>query len=397
MKISIYNVEFGESLLLQYENENLLIDMGSDSNCVDFDNIWNDIYSESMDKNLSIMCSHFHDDHINGILKYNKNAKNISKVFLPDFLDLESKNGYDFVKLSVLESFFESIVLNEKLKLNLFDLLKFVMDNKTIVYFLHVGSNFHVDRQEYKVLWPDAKKITIINNKTGHLIEHIISGINKSFDQEEYYKIAEFMDEGINTLVNGIAEQISKAYGALRDFDVDKKQDGRVDISDISRMIERLSYVSKLLSKNSERNKEIKKYLLTFRKKQNEMSIVFHNAENKDGANVLLLADIPNNTFNRNIACYLHYEYKIIKVSHHGTYSHFTNRLPKSEFLLISNGKNKHPGYGKISNQYAGFYNAFQKPKYNMICTNQRCETLELGKQCRYGKQCGVKSLKYSI
>lgn len=42
MSITMYNVEFGESLLIQHEKENLILDMGSEYSRFIFEDIWED-------------------------------------------------------------------------------------------------------------------------------------------------------------------------------------------------------------------------------------------------------------------------------------------------------------------------------------------------------------------
>lgn len=83
MKIKMYNVGFGEAVLLKKaangREENLLVDFGSDTpeNCIadigqtisKNDNVTTEIYNDTKGEEVSVLLSHFHMDHIYGVLE----------------------------------------------------------------------------------------------------------------------------------------------------------------------------------------------------------------------------------------------------------------------------------------------------------------------------------------
>jgi hypothetical protein len=392
MHLSFYNVGFGDSSILVGDKENLLIDLGSDFNCFDFEPIWKDIYSECKEKDLIVMCSHFHDDHINGIIKHDKGSKTISEVIIPNFLSIPLCMEYSFTELSIYQAFFESVIINKKIKLSIYDLLKFLCENNTKVRFVQAENKFVYDNSEYRVLWPNPHHIELINDNDLDTINYI----NEKFDEKEYDNTDEkthltlLEQNGLRGFIRKIAGNIDKLYMSLNITNNNDFMSQIETVEDVGRDLEKLERLSNaigLVDKDG-----IKKFTRKFKIKQNELSIVFHNDQYLPDRNILFTGDVTSVLFDNYIYAFLHKEYNVIKAPHHGTFNlHFTYKLPISNNILISNGNNSHPRYGKISIQYGCYYNAFQNPKFKVICTNTKCEMKEKGHVCKYDHQCGFK------
>ena len=119
------------------------------------------------------------------------------------------------------------------------------------------------------------------------------------------------------------------------------------------------------------------------RNHQNEFCLVFDNTTCEKS--VLFLSDIDKNNFENNIKTKLLNNYWTIKIAHHGTFHHFTNKLPDSKYKIISNSFYKNTGWG-ITAEYPNNYAS------NFICTNNNnCKYyLDNGKCCPNSFKCGI-------
>jgi ribonuclease BN (tRNA processing enzyme) len=120
----MYNVGFGDCFLLHGERENLLVDFGSDTPNL-LSEVATSITEECREKELSILITHFHNDHINGFLDQDLNNNVIKKIYLPDILQMKRCGGkINFYQLHILSDIFSAIKLKNKLDITLYSLLK---------------------------------------------------------------------------------------------------------------------------------------------------------------------------------------------------------------------------------------------------------------------------------
>ena len=132
MKIKMYNVGFGEAVLLKKaangREENLLVDFGSDTpeNCIaDVGqtteknvNVTTRIYNDTKDEEVSVLLSHFHMDHICGVLETDLlDHVCLKRTYIPNLLLMQSRdNTYSFLQIQILRELFESVYLYEEKK-----------------------------------------------------------------------------------------------------------------------------------------------------------------------------------------------------------------------------------------------------------------------------------------
>ena len=85
-KLRMYNVEFGDAFLLYGQGENLLVDLGSIQNGFPFSRVRDSIKDESREKELSLLLTHFHEDHWSGLHNQTPGHQlpGLKMVYLPD-------------------------------------------------------------------------------------------------------------------------------------------------------------------------------------------------------------------------------------------------------------------------------------------------------------------------
>ena len=103
-----------------------------------------------------------------------------------------------------------------------------------------------------------------------------------------------------------------------------------------------------------------------------------------------MLGDVSPNIFNNYIYPQLLYgtmplsKIKVVKVSHHGTKSYYTDKLPQAKAYLVSNSGDKYKNWA-IDDRYGLYY------ADKMQCTNtfnDRCEYCKL--HCSSCPMCAV-------
>lgn len=414
MKVRMYDVKFGECIMLYHEQENLLVDFGCDSGsefCSDeaeyavakngyvrrLERVAEDIVNESSGKDLSVLLSHFHDDHINGFLKTKlADQVQVKNLYIPNVVEMNITHGkISALQMSILHDIFEAVVLqNGSPKITLYSLLLKILDvNSKVqcVCFLERGKDFEVSKTKYDVLWPCFKKLKY-HSKT----------ITKVLKTAELLGLAEHIGgDGEQTgfdIVNEFAELIGNAYGRVSNSkylsedkfrlihellpDLDSKY------QELEDTISKFTDNKTLLSVNLQ--KEIKATIRMMDDK-NKVSIVFQDRVEGAYHNVFMTGDALKSDLEwviqqNEIGLPRHFSnrYLIVKAPHHGTPSHYTPLLPNCHFVLISNGKNR-KGYGRIAYEYGGFL--WSNRSANMVCTNQNCELLELDKKGK-GHRC---------
>ena len=80
----MFQMGFGESILLHKGDTCLLVDCGSESSCREeyFDNVFRELKKY---EKRSLMISHFHADHMNGIKPLSDHfSKGFEKVYVPN-------------------------------------------------------------------------------------------------------------------------------------------------------------------------------------------------------------------------------------------------------------------------------------------------------------------------
>lgn len=344
----MYNCGFGDCFLIydktDTNNSCILLDGGSIKNVSNNQKkqIILDIERElKRSKTNYGIITHFHSDHYNYVKKLP--PKIFDEYFFPNLYfckDIVKLNLYTYLGCNINDEI-RHFALNMLTFCNLLPKLK---DNGKINLLMY-NANF---LNTYEVLWPDMK----LNSPK---IEVFLKEL-----EIEYFI-------GVDT---NIIDKIASRYVNVCSTGSVGKRQLRQLITFTRTELENIKRIN-----FSEHEKEkIKSF-------QNECSLVFHELEGN--TKWLFLGDIDTKNFENTIIQRIEKKYDYVKVSHHGTASHFTKKLPESSFYMISNLFRKnfsidaqyHLFYLPHSmictnNSGCDFYNNYCKKKFNPLCHN---------------------------
>lgn len=396
-RLRMYNVEFGDAFLLFGKQEHLLVDLGSIDRNVDFDPIRDDIRMECCGKTLSLLLTHFHKDHWSGLR--NQPAAHslpaIRTVYLPDIFALRVPGRQDALVDGLLGELLEAVVLDQAQapEFTLAELLRQVLpDVGGRVSLLHRDDHFTVDDTEYEVLWPRLKPKDITRRRRAafrRFLERLERAV-RAMDVPE--------EEGIWRTVNALADVLLRDFAARmelpRQLELFSEQgpDYQILYGRAVRLAQQLRYV---YMGDEESQQGIRYYARTLQEDWNKVSLVFHNCTPCPAGTVLMTGDVPGKVLQRQAdgvygTPFFREDYRIIKAPHHGTDSHFFDRLPPCDFLCISNGTGN-SRFQKISRGYEGVYGILGR-RTALHCTNDRCEYSAGGFPCPGAGCCGQSS-----
>lgn len=350
--LKMYNVEFGDCFQLLGtdidENYSLLVDFGSDSPKVKVAQIESSIRRtlNTYHPNAKVcgMITHIHEDHYS--LFCNLPMHFFDIFYLPNFF------SPSIIRMSLFTLIFTA--RTSTVYAFAYALLKMI-PNLLSSKILRYNSQIHFVQKGEKiiddidVLWPSPTLTT--NSALDNIIENFEAIIRT---RDEYTSIIE--------TVNKLQRQYFSLLG----------ENHRITQTDIN-----MSTATEILSTlNTLPNLSLglgKKETKTIRDIQNNCSIVISKPNS-----VLMLGDITAAICNKHIIPIVkNNQYKITKVSHHGTRPYFTKNLPASEYMLIPNGHRKRAI--PISALYALTY---RNSKF--ICSNacKFCEVRAAGITC---------------
>lgn len=388
MKIRMYNVGFGDCFLLSQNHQHLLVDFGSDTH-KNFKEIAQNLLDECKEDTVSVLLSHFHLDHLNGIIATDCLEKlNIDKVYLPDLFQMKkSGNRLNYFQIVMLEDIFRNVFLSHRPKISMYELLLKMMKANTVVEFVQCGHHFEFAKETYEVLWPNFNLLNI-NERSEKAIIKCLVDLNlisqEQLNRKDSIKIP-IIDDMIEHLLDGfssLTQNHSPAYLEQEhsyDFIFNQYQ------KDLDDLLEKHHEIYK-------KEKMIHARLNSIAKLGNEISIVFQDVAQHDISKVLMCGDVTKTHYlkMRGIAK----KVSVIKAAHHGTDTHFVECLPDHDRMLISNGEPAgwHRHYGKIAFQY-GLYMNDDKP---LICSNSRC-LLKEGSYTHQCKQCSGEANKEQL
>ena len=373
MKVRMYNVGFGDCFCLRDRKKSLLVDFGTNNSRIEgrprreiFDLIISDLSTISS-KNL--LLTHFHMDHLSGLL-YMMKKKDISvdfgKIYLPDVFS-KKEMSRTLVLLLLADLLKESGLPSRQV--SLFALVDALLENKQNVELLSRGKLFE---NKYQALWPD---VDIIQKETDEVYDQLskderfaeVMNVLLEF-AEKLRKIVWSMTEEGSVQAEEEPEKISLAYVYDREF----------------RRIKAIPEFRELLNYLNENKVNLRQF-------KHKISIVFQNA--KDGElNLLFTGDaqpehmkmIAEN-YDGKLPLYEHYW--CIKVPHHGTQGHYFDFSQyEPENMLISNGihfanSKKESKELRTSPLYGGL---FYIPDTHMYCSNcDCCDSYENGCSCK--------------
>ena len=373
MKIRMYNVGFGDCFCLRDRKKSLLVDFGTNNSRIEgrprreiFDVIISDLSTINC-KNL--LLTHFHMDHLSGLLYMMKNrdsSLDFGKIYLPDVFSKEEMSR-TLVLLLLADLLKESGLPSRQV--SLFALVDALLENRQNLELLSRGKIFE---DKYQALWPDTD---VIQRETDGVYNEICKNENLAAVMEELLNFAEklrriiwSMTEEGKAQTEEEQEKISLAYVYDREF----------------RRIKAIPEFKELLSFLNTNKVNLRQF-------KHKISIVFQNA--RDGElNLLFTGDVqPGHlkmiaeNYDGKLPLYEHYW--CIKVPHHGTQEHYFDFSQyEPENMMISNGihfanSKKESKELRTSPLYGGL---FYIPDTHMYCSNcDCCDCYENGCSCK--------------
>ena len=373
MKVRMYNVGFGDCFCLRDRKKSLLVDFGTNNSRIEgrprreiFDVIISDLSTINC-KNL--LLTHFHMDHLSGLLYMMKNrdsSLDFGKIYLPDVFSKEEMSR-TLVLLLLADLLKESGLPSRQV--SLFALVDALLENRQNLELLSRGKIFE---DKYQALWPDTD---VIQRETDEVYNEICKNENLAAVMEELLNFAEklrriiwSMTEEGKAQTEKEQEKISLAYVYDREF----------------RRIKAIPEFKELLSFLNTNKVNLRQF-------KHKISIVFQNA--RDGElNLLFTGDVqPGHmkmiaeNYDGKLPLYEHYW--CIKVPHHGTQEHYFDFSQyEPENMMISNGihfanSKKESKELRTSPLYGGL---FYIPDTHMYCSNcDCCDCYENGCSCK--------------
>ena len=373
MKVRRYNVGFGDCFCLRDRKKSLLVDFGTNNSRIEgrprreiFDVIISDLSTINR-KNL--LLTHFHMDHLSGLLYMMKNrdsSLDFGKIYLPDVFSKEEMSR-TLVLLLLADLLKESGLPSRQV--SLFALVDALLENRQNLELLSRGKIFE---DKYQALWPDTD---VIQRETDEVYNEICKNENLAAVMEELLNFAEklrriiwSMTEEGKAQTEEEQEKISLAYVYDREF----------------RRIKAIPEFKELLSFLNTNKVNLRQF-------KHKISIVFQNA--RDGElNLLFTGDVqPGHlkmiaeNYDGKLPLYEHYW--CIKVPHHGTQEHYFDFSQyEPENMMISNGihfanSKKESKELRTSPLYGGL---FYIPDTHMYCSNcDCCDCYENGCSCK--------------
>lgn len=373
MKVRMYNVGFGDCFCLRDRKKSLLVDFGTNNSRIEgrprreiFDVIISDLSTINR-KNL--LLTHFHMDHLSGLLYMMKNrdsSLDFGKIYLPDVFSKEEMSR-TLVLLLLADLLKESGLPSRQV--SLFALVDALLENRQNLELLSRGKIFE---DKYQALWPDTD---VIQRETDEVYNEICKNENLAAVMEELLNFAEklrriiwSMTEEGKAQTEEEQEKISLAYVYDREF----------------RRIKAIPEFKELLSFLNTNKVNLRQF-------KHKISIVFQNA--RDGElNLLFTGDVqPGHlkmiaeNYDGKLPLYEHYW--CIKVPHHGTQEHYFDFSQyEPENMMISNGihfanSKKESKELRTSPLYGEL---FYIPDTHMYCSNcDCCDCYENGCSCK--------------
>lgn len=336
MKAKMYNVQFGEAILLQEDApkspECLLVDFGSDkpggggTSPALLQKVADRIVADTQGKILSVLLSHFHMDHINGILETDLTDRVcLGNVYIPDITEMQFSNGgLSFLQVHLLHELFESVLLYGPPlhRFSLYDLLMKLMSIRGRVHFLSARKTFEVAGRKYMVLWPSFASVTV-SKKLSKDLEALLKG--KKHDEKDGWFGEEEDGRGLLDRLDRYSEALVKAYRLLLVENSQGTEETLRQLLDLQEAV--VAAADRWMEEASQEDKaELKKRMQTMKNQGNRISVVFCDMNSTGKRNILMTGDATAADLKKILggSC----TYTAIKAPHHGTKTHYWSGLP---------------------------------------------------------------------
>ena len=332
--IDMYNAHFGDCFVIQDEDSNLVVDFGIHQNAAvswrytNKDILTRDIanYLGTNYKRLSLLITHFHYDHVSGLIHMMKDVKScreskmvsiydglFKKIYIPNIWN----NPFTIVSLGIEEKIFELQLKKTGLpynsSLSLFDLIDYLGINAKHVKLLSRGVEFE---NKFVALWPLRKD-----------------------DKDEFREVLENLDVP-PSMIDDLYHVAEKICIYMRNVLTSGEENDSVEYS-METMADYVEHFDEILSDNEDRlgnlvdtiqlNKLNHKYNIVFQ----DIDVHTENVLFTGDAEVEHLEEIEGFTDEPK----LKNKYKYIKIPHHGTPNHYFDFSKYDpDIVLIPNG-----------------------------------------------------------
>ncbi len=337
MKVTIHEVNFGESILYQKGDKKLLVDCGAkfgQKGKLAYSRIENKI-----DTNTKLLITHFDEDHFNGVCEIPDGYK-FEKIYLP--LYMYRGNGVirtEEMFVDTLKVWVYSVALGKKKKISALHTLFMKMPNlvrcmdniKCVGY----GDIIQLDDCNIQVLWPETNS----RIKRKLYADEILEIIKRNFNNEDYdnsnYNLERFL-----RIADDYVEKFLEIYRvycrrSLDDYGQDVNDNYiNAQISMLDNIFKDMINSSLLVNISEEEKIRLGNIESIKIRNMNECSIVFTCEEDLIAFGDITPRIITHLNRKHNIS---KKKYKLVKTPHHGTKSYWTNKLPDAQAYLISN------------------------------------------------------------
>lgn len=344
-EIEVYNTHFGDCIVLKdngEESSNLLVDFGIHFNsvinykpyCGNRDSLTKDIAEDIAERysqrKLNLLITHFHEDHVSGLIyMYKSKDKRYKYLFSKIYIANIWNNHF-----AIAISFLEQLILSDECKKgklprtnnSLLDLVEFLCVNISHIQLLSRGEKFENDK--YITLWP-------LKDNSKEDDEKDFDEIKKEFNlTKQYEKKLISLSRNVCNLASECISTRDKHDSSMLSYvekNIDRMKEDYFFLQNESYTLLRYFKEDGLSDKITKLNEFNHKY-----------NIVFQNTQS-DEENVLFTGDMECSQMKyietqKDITLYKHYKY--IKIPHHGTENHgidFSKYSPEN--VIITNGK----------------------------------------------------------
>lgn len=410
MDITVFDVGFGQSILMEEDGDQLLVDCGSrDSKYGATISCIRDKLQQPDTLRRVALLTHYHKDHYSFFSKlgnqpfdgfylplvafHKKRSKETGKETGKETSKEESKEASE-LECTLAEEAMLGYILGASCKIDadmllcnqIKKLLELVKDSGWVAV-PRRGDVFHLGRTKCEVLWPDISQgVDSLRHehKRREQIQHIKSIINEYIEDHELF----------NQTWDNIIKNLYDFYGSISDI-TDFSGEDVNDFGQIRhRNIEERRYLIRgkkeklegILKKQTVHIKTLNdlsdKLLKAFKEgdqaelrslkssisrifnhDNNAVSIVFQDLIEEEeyisnrSHRFLMTGDITKKIIERRLFTHEPRRiYDVIQCPHHGTKSHFSASLPYGKQLIISN--KKYQNYGSVSFLYGCCYPA---------------------------------------
>ena len=367
----MFQMGFGESILLHDNESCLLVDCGSESSdrLKYFKSVAGTIEHYN---NRSLLITHFHSDHMNGIKYLSNDFRNyFDNIYLPHIFTTDDKT----LDLLIAEYLLESLLDKRRKDPKIWECLIAMANAECQFSLLGCGNQFNCVGHDFRVLWPSAGNIQSIE-WWSKLKE------NEQILQLEYEKIEKLSNE---------TKLVVRAMS--------REEDGQIVPSDAVMQFENLhsryvelrdSYREDMFAEGILFNESKIRDEYRNIKDKNETSIVFKTIDDCY-PRILMTGDITPKIMDEivkldNATLSEKEHFDIIKAPHHGTLNSYFDFSQFYDFdtLYISNGETtwSEKRRGKISSNYF-----LQMYSQKILCSKTpqcRCEFAHKNGQCAH-------------